>query len=68
MPKKTHFLRKKYLDFLIELIFIFAPTKKESTYVGTRQQNVKQENKGKSLKKYQIETYVNLELPHHVDS
>jgi len=37
MPKKTHFLRKKYLDFLIELIFIFAPTKKESTYMGTRQ-------------------------------
>ena len=45
MPKKTHFLRKKYLDFLIELIFIFAPTKKESTYMGTRQQRSGQRKK-----------------------
>ena len=49
MPKKTHFLRKKYLDFLIELIFIFAPTKKESTYVGTRQDSVQQTAQGNAI-------------------
>jgi hypothetical protein len=37
MPKKTHFLEKINLIFSIQINFIFAPIKKESTYGGTRQ-------------------------------